>query len=99
MSTFSTLGIKLELFDVLIEQWGGRDGLTDATTNDICNLFVKPMTLEAKQSLVELYSSSSNTSSYIGEANWFVSHAWSYKFIDVVDTLHNFFEDKFSAVH
>ncbi|KAF0696833.1 Aste57867_12434 [Aphanomyces stellatus] len=61
----------------------------------MCLDFVKPFTLEHELSLVEhVLDHFPNGAQYVKPATWFVSHAWSYKFVDVVDALTDFFDDQ-----
>ncbi|KAI8608641.1 Tetratricopeptide repeat-domain-containing protein [Chytriomyces sp. MP71] len=90
--TYSTKGFPLAFFHSLIGQWGGREALHNLTTTEVCVKFVKPLTERSGLSLCAQYavSPSSEDASLVKHASWFVSHAWLYKFMDVIDALDEF---------
>ena len=59
------------------------------TTTDVCNKFLKPITSEKQQSYCE-YLQEQNSPD-VGEATVFISHAWKYTFVEVVDALEHHF--------
>jgi len=61
------------------------------TTNDVCEKFIKPPTFAQKSSYCELLRSQNHPA--VGTATVFISHAWKYYFLDVVDALVDFFKD------
>ncbi|KAJ3079128.1 Kinesin light chain 3, partial [Rhizoclosmatium hyalinum] len=89
---FSIKGVSVKYFSSLVDTWGGRSELEGMTTLDICNNFVKPKTEVSKLSwCADMYlSDDSNLVDQVHDANYFISHAWKYKFLDVVDALTNF---------
>jgi len=66
------------------------------TTADVCTNFVKPETKEKKLAYYELYPDETDEkgNKVIGKANYFCSHAWKYKFVNVVNALEIFCESK-----
>ena len=88
---FPKEGVKLCTFLEFIELNGGKSAFQDLTTTDVCNNFLKPNTETAKSSYCELLRN--NNSENVGKATVFVSHAWRYKFLDVVEALQNHFKD------
>ncbi|KAF0735481.1 hypothetical protein Ae201684_008048 [Aphanomyces euteiches] len=52
-----------------------------------------PYTAATKQSLVEHVLNEPDGHLYVKPATWFVSHAWSYLYLDVVDALDDFFPE------
>ena len=63
------------------------------TTTDVCNNFLKPSCTEAKaQSYVEYLTEMSSPN--VGRATVFISHAWKYNFLDVVDALQHHFSSE-----
>ncbi|KAJ3036505.1 Kinesin light chain 3 [Rhizophlyctis rosea] len=85
------LGVPPTFFETFIEQCGGPSVLTNLTTAEVCERFVKPHTLPT-QSLCELLLSFPNPySTEITNANWFISHSWSYKFLDVAEAITSYF--------
>ncbi|KAF0702792.1 Aste57867_7742 [Aphanomyces stellatus] len=74
---------------------GGRDAFQGLSTKEVCFDFVKPFTGDHELSLVDhVLKHHPNGAQYVKPATWFVSHAWSYKFVDVVDALTDFFDDQ-----
>ncbi|KAI8618074.1 hypothetical protein BC830DRAFT_1079451 [Chytriomyces sp. MP71] len=87
---FSIKGFSLSYFHELVEQWGGREALAGMTTSDICNDKIKPATASSGLSLsAQLYF---EQPALVKDAQWFVSHAWSYLFLDVLEALDLFCE-------
>ncbi|ORY27051.1 TPR-like protein [Rhizoclosmatium globosum] len=91
-NTFSIKGLPLSYFLELINHWGGRTALTGLTTTQVCDQYLKPCTKDSGLSLcAQLYlSQNTHTSSKVQDAKWFISHAWKYKFLDVLDALIHF---------
>ncbi|KAJ3296302.1 Kinesin light chain 3 [Borealophlyctis nickersoniae] len=88
LDAFSLLGVHLSFFDTFIDDWcGGRDKIDGCKTEDVCEKVVKPRTSKSVcDHLVE------KNSSEVGRATWFISHAWKYEFLDVVDAVKHHFE-------
>lgn len=61
------------------------------TTNDACELYVKPMTRDEQCSMVDLLLK--DHSPYVGEATIFVSHAWRSLWVDFTTILEAHFHD------
>jgi hypothetical protein len=58
------------------------------TTEDMCKTLIKPATAEKQCSYAELLMSDPEAARrYVGKATVFVSHAWRYKFVDLVNTV------------
>ena len=96
---FPTVGVKLSVFFKFIEDHGGRDAFLKRplvkgplTTTDVCNKFLKPITSEKQQSYCE-YLQEQNSPD-VGEASVFISHAWKYTFVEVVDALEHHFSNE-----
>ncbi len=62
------------------------------TTADVCDRFLKPLTIATQSSYCEYLQS--NGSELVGKANVFISHAWKYYFLDVVRSLEHHFKDE-----
>jgi len=62
------------------------------TTADVCTNFVKPETKEKRLAYYKLYPDETDEkgNKVIGKANYFCSHAWKYKFVNVVNALEMF---------
>ncbi|ORY31577.1 TPR-like protein [Rhizoclosmatium globosum] len=89
---FSIKGVTVKYFSSLVDVWGGCSELKGMTTQDICNKFVKPQTESSKLSwCADMYlSKDPNLMGQVHDANYFISHAWKYTFLDVVEALTNF---------
>ncbi|KAG9408771.1 Kinesin light chain 3 [Aphanomyces cochlioides] len=98
---FSTMGeadqhpsaVSLAYFHRFVEIHGGRDAFQDLTTENVCDRFILPYTESTKLSLVDHVSQEPDGQQYVQPTQWFVSHAWSYRFLDVLDALDNFVEE------
>ncbi|KAF0690545.1 Aste57867_18061 [Aphanomyces stellatus] len=89
------LGLTIGFFKHFVDLHGGRDAFQGLSTTDVCLRFVKPYTKASVMSLVDhvkRYNPKQNE--FVKEAKWFVSHAWEYKYLDVVDALSDFFDDQ-----
>ncbi|KAF0699581.1 Aste57867_9869 [Aphanomyces stellatus] len=85
------LGLTLGYFHHFIALHGGRSTFEGLSTAQVCDEFVKRDTHSTHLSLVEHVGLQHESAAYVQPATWFVSHAWSYLFVDVVDALDNFF--------
>ncbi|KAH9074569.1 hypothetical protein Ae201684P_022374 [Aphanomyces euteiches] len=98
---FSTMGeadrhpsaVSLAYFHRFVEIHGGRDAFQDLTTEDVCDRFILPFTESTKLSLVDHVSQEPDGQQFVQPTQWFVSHAWSYHFLDVLDALDNFVDE------
>jgi hypothetical protein len=94
---FPQLGVKVSFLQEFINACpGGRDGIQELTTSSICELFVKPFTKPYNLSLCDLLYQTKHES--IDKAQVFISHAWKYKFVDIVDALQRKFSDCLDTV-
>jgi len=66
------------------------------TTADVCTNFVKPETKEKQVAYYNLCPDETDEkgNKVIGKANYFCSHAWKYKFVNVVNALEIFCENE-----
>lgn len=88
---FPKHGVKLWYFQEIIRNvCGGEDNLQDLTTTDVCNKFIMPYTSATKSSLCDLLAVQHPEA--VGKADVFISHAWKFKFLDVVNALENHFQ-------
>eukprot|EP01041_Mallomonas_annulata_P003428 gene3428-6799_t len=89
---FPKHGISIRGIRDFIELCGGEETLYDLTTTDVCEKYVKPMTIETKKSYcMYLIETSPSSGDIIKTANVFISHAWKYKFLQVFNALlHHF---------
>jgi len=88
---FPKLGVRLCYLNDFISQCGGREVLEGLTTTEVCERFVKPLTEKTQSSYCDLLHHINHPS--VGEAKVFISHAWKFQFLDVVDSLVNHFKD------
>ncbi|CAK4352082.1 unnamed protein product [Aphanomyces euteiches] len=87
------LGLTLGFFKHFVEIHGGRKAFQGLTTGAVCTKFLLPYTASTKLSLVEHVGRQPDGHLYAKPATWFVSHAWSYLYLDVVDALDDFFQE------
>ncbi|KAH9127516.1 hypothetical protein AeMF1_002202 [Aphanomyces euteiches] len=87
-------GLTLGYFKRFVEIHGGREVFAGLTTADVCTKFLLPYTTSTKLSLVEHVRQQPDGHLYAKPATWFVSHAWSYLYLDVVDALDDFFREE-----
>jgi tetratricopeptide (TPR) repeat protein len=82
---FPLEGVTARGLRAFVEGHGGRGGLRGLTTTDVCEQVVKPCTLCQQEAFcAQLQRQGSEE---VGKATVFVSHAWRYQFLDVVDAL------------
>ncbi|XRB09866.1 kinesin light chain 3 [Pycnococcus provasolii] len=65
------------------------------TTNDVCFGIVKPATEQVKIPYAEMLSNTKADEAQ--DATVFVSHAWKYTFVDVVDALNSLSENAYTC--
>ena len=84
-------GVKLSYIKEFYDACGGKSKLEGLTTTQVNELFQMPMTATSKSSLCEYLKKTNHPA--VGLATVFISHAWLYKFLDVVDALEYHFRD------
>jgi len=90
---FPKLGLKSVEFENFVTKCGGRDVLKNLTTTQVCDDFVKPMSLAQQSSYCEIIALEQNSSingnhqesMTIATATVFISHAWNSNFLEVID--------------
>ncbi|KAF0735524.1 hypothetical protein Ae201684_008004 [Aphanomyces euteiches] len=87
-------GLTLSFFKRFVDLHGGRDAFQGLTTGDVCSKYLLPYTASTKLSLVEHLRQQPDGHLHVKPATWFVSHAWSYRYLDVVDALDDFFQEQ-----
>ncbi|KAF0697588.1 Aste57867_11736 [Aphanomyces stellatus] len=93
-ATHPPRGLSLTYFKHFVDAFGGREAFQDLTTEQVCRQFVIPFTKSTTLSLVDhVERFVFNGNLYVQPAAWFVSHAWSYVFLDVVDALDHFMDE------
>ena len=87
---FPKMGVKVKVITEFVSALG-RESLAGLTTTEVCEMYVKPATL-GKGSMCELIKAENPDSDDVGAASVFISHAWRYNFLDVLDSLERNFE-------
>jgi tetratricopeptide (TPR) repeat protein len=91
---FSTLGIRFSKIETIFDMLGGRDGLKGKSTSEVNALYLKPLTLASGLALCDQLSGIED-GGLVAEGNWFISHAWSYQFLDVMEAVSLFMENEY----
>ena len=87
------LGLKLSYFgNEFYKVCGGREKLVGKTTTDVNVQFQKEMTVASKLSYCDLLMQQQHPA--VGVATVFISHAWKYEFLKVMDALEAFFQSE-----
>jgi len=73
-----------------LSDYSREKGLPPEKTTDICDVFLKPATVDQQESYCGLAKTDPTRSGYIGQATAFVSHAWGQQFLDVVAALEDY---------
>ena len=84
-SVFPKSGVKLSYIEEFFTACGGRDKLEGLTTTEVCDQYIKPLTEQSKSSYCDLLKHQNHGA--VGQATVFISHAWRYKFLNVVSAL------------
>ncbi|EQC30466.1 hypothetical protein SDRG_11784, partial [Saprolegnia diclina VS20] len=87
-------GVRLSYLRHFINAHGGEASFVGKTTAQVCFEFIVPMTKPTELSLVDHVANDPSTAAYVAPANWYVSHAWMYLFLETVDSLERFFADR-----
>ncbi|KDO18991.1 hypothetical protein SPRG_15782 [Saprolegnia parasitica CBS 223.65] len=87
-------GVRLSYLRHFINSHGGETSFAGKTTAQVCFEFVVPLTKPTELSLVDHVANDPTTASFVAPANWYVSHAWMYLFLETVDSLERFFADR-----
>jgi tetratricopeptide (TPR) repeat protein len=85
-------GIALSAVDSFIELCGGKELFVDLTTTEVNIEAQKPFTYSLSCSYCDHLKERSFPG--VGKATVFISHAWKYKFLDVLDAIRNHFRDE-----
>ena len=88
-SQYAIEGVKLSTLDKFIDECGGRSVLEGLTTTEVVRMFIKPLVTHKKSSYCEYLKTIDPH--IVGVAQVYISYAWRYKFLDVVDTLQSHF--------
>jgi len=93
---FPTDGIPLSLIREFIDEHGGQAVFQGLSTDDVKDRFIVPKTQATKASMCAQLKQEGDAR--VQTATWFVSHAWRYKFLDLVAALETFFADEVGVV-
>ena len=78
-------GVKVSHLLQFIEDNGGRGAFEGLTTSEVCERILKPLTRASGLSYCELKQLEQGPSNNaVGDARWFISHAWGYLFQEVL---------------
>ena len=96
---FPKNGIKLSyLLNEFVEECGGREALIGKTTEDFNKEFAKPLTKDYELSycdmILEKAKKNDELDGIVQPATVFISHAWKYEFLHVLDALEDHFQDE-----
>ncbi|KAJ3105247.1 hypothetical protein HK100_003925 [Physocladia obscura] len=96
----STNGVRMSFFNNLAEKWT-VEKRTGMPTTDVNVRFVSRWTKQTSLSLCEQIlrdpksvNAINGTDQVVGEVSWFISHAWKYPFLSVIEAINLFFERK-----
>jgi hypothetical protein len=67
------------------------------TVEQACQMIIKPRTSRSRGSLTSELMLHADTSHYVGEATWFISHTWNNAFADTLDAVLLYFEGREDA--
>jgi tetratricopeptide (TPR) repeat protein len=95
--TLSTLGIRFSRIHELYEMMGGLESLLGKKTRDLKPL-VQKLTRQSGLSLCSQLDACTTHCGLVANSNWFISHAWDYKFLDVMEAV-KIFVDKEYDIH
>ena len=82
---FNEHGVKVSVLLDFIDLCGGREVLAGLTTTQVNEIFLQPMTSALNDSYCRLLLESGDPR--VAQANIFISHAWKYPFLHVVDAI------------
>ncbi len=89
------LGIKLQF----LISWSKQQGITpNLTTSEVCENFIKPETQASQLSYCEQLLLSEDTAKFVGCPSAFISHAWGYHFLAVLEALISYFASEEDVV-
>ena len=92
---FPIEGLKLSFILIYFyELCGNRSGLNGKTTSDVNEVYQKKFTESSRVSFCEYLKRDKQHRSAVGKATVFVSHAWKYEFLEVMDALKNHFHSE-----
>lgn len=94
---FSLLGVKCSYLREFTALCNDVDALRDKTTSQVNESFLQPYTRDSGLSLCDQLKQQGRTD-VVGRATWFISHAWNYRFLDVVEAINIFLEKECGSI-
>lgn len=88
---FPKIGVKKAAFRAFIEACGGTKALEGLTTSEVNVMFLMPATEAHQTSYCDVLVSQGSL--HVGEGQVFISHAWKFLFLDVVEALEYHFDE------
>lgn len=79
------LGVKFSYFEQFMAENGGRKAFENKSTAEINATVLVTICRKGGTSVCQQLHQ--NSSHFIGKPTWFISHAWSYKFLDVIEAV------------
>ena len=93
---FPKAGIAVSFLEDFVDQHGGRSRFTGLTTTQVFEDILKQVTFTAQTSYCEHMELHNHPK--VGTATVFVSHAWQFHFLDVVNALQYHFRDNLETI-
>jgi tetratricopeptide (TPR) repeat protein len=90
--TFPKYGVKLSYLPQFLVDCGGHDQLVGYTTTEVCEMFIKPLTMRTQSSYCDLLRHLHHPA--VEVATVFISHAWKFQFLDVINAITTYFKNK-----
>jgi hypothetical protein len=93
---FPKAGITVSFLEEFVLQHGGRTRFDGLNTTQVCEQILKPVTFTTQASYCEYMETQNHPK--VGLATVFVSHAWLFKFLDVVNALQYHFRHSMETI-
>lgn len=94
--SFPPLGIKCSYFKEFIDIiCKGRENVEGLSTENVIKSFIMPYTENKGMSLCEVLKDS-EIQGFVGTAVWSISHEWTFPFLETIDTIIHFFQEKYA---
>ena len=94
--SFPKAGLTLSAIDRFISKCGGKEALAGLSTTEVNRQAQKPLTYYRQSSYCDMAKAAGDSG--VKPAVVFISHAWKYIFLDVVEALQYHFRDEPDAV-
>jgi hypothetical protein len=87
-------GVSCDYFRGVTSNAALWSSLSDFTTEQVCQIFIKPRTARSRGSWAQELLADVNTSRHINTAVWFISHCWEYTFTDTLEAVMLFLDER-----